>query len=120
VVGGWWLVVVSYCWGSVLSLCLLFACGIFQFKPIRAIGKGASKQSPAVEVLPSHHDVGAVGLPGGICLELFYAFGIGANGLSVNSGDTFNLAVAGVGGQQRGDRCLQVWFQDVQSGFPKK
>ena len=36
----------------------------------------------------------AGGHPGGICLEFIYAFGIGANGLSINSGDAFNLAVA--------------------------
>jgi hypothetical protein len=48
----------------------------------------------------------AGGHPGGICLELLHAFGIGAYGLSVNSGDAFNLAVAGVGRQQRGYRCL--------------
>jgi hypothetical protein len=35
----------------------------------------------------------AGGHPGGICLELLHAFGIGAYGLSVNSSDTFNLAV---------------------------
>jgi len=42
----------------------------------------------------------------GICLEFLYAFGIGADGLSVNSCDTFNLAVAGVGLQQCCDGCL--------------
>ena len=41
------------------------------------------------------------GHPGRVCLESLLAFGVGANGLSVDSGDTFNLAVTGVGRQQR-------------------
>lgn len=50
----------------------------------------------------------AGGHPGGICfdLEFVYAFGIGAYGLAINTGDTFNLAVAGVGRQQGQKGCL--------------
>jgi hypothetical protein len=48
----------------------------------------------------------AGGHPGGICLELLYAFGIGAYGFAINASDAFNLAVAGVGCQQCCDGCL--------------
>jgi hypothetical protein len=46
------------------------------------------------------------GHPGGICLEFLYAFGIGANGLSINFGYTFNLAVARARLQQSQYRSL--------------
>ena len=42
----------------------------------------------------------AGGHPGGISLELLYAFDMGAYDLAISCGDTFNLAVTGVGLQQ--------------------
>lgn len=43
---------------------------------------------------------------------------VGTNGLAIDAGDTFNLALGGTSAQQRTDRGLQVWFQDVHSSFP--
>jgi len=68
----------------------------------RAVGFAVGGRYPDWSRWPGWRNLIGLGLwcagghPGGICPERLYAFGIGANGLAINSGDALNMSVAGV------------------------
>ena len=60
----------------------------------------------------------AGGHPGGICPLLGQPLLVRTDRLAVDTGDALNLALTGTLGQQRRNRRLQMWLQDVHSRLP--